>query len=165
MIRLYELNAELEAQLMLLESMEDEQELLLDDEWVSYIQALKMERKGLIANLGRAFKCYRAESEAIKEEARFLAARAQAVTHRMERVRGLLRMTLSDGEKYKDTALSIYWIAKPDKVVVDEDLDKVPVEYLRREPKLDDIKRVLKTGEDLDWASLQEQQEKSMVIR
>lgn len=162
MIRAYEVNAEIEALLTVIEAMEDENSILLpDEELFVKLHALKMERAFAIAQMGRVYKNYRAEEDAVAAEKRFLSKRLEIASGRVERAKSFLREIMRKDEKYKDAGLSIYWQKKPDELILSSD---IPDQYLRKEPKLKDIRDLLKT-EKVPWASLKPVEEKALVVK
>jgi len=160
----YTLNAEIGALMLVIESMEDENSILIPDQDLFIkLNNLKMERAFKIAQIGRLFKNYKSEHEAISAEKVKLTKKQDAAKKRMERVKRYLVELMGEGEKYKDGALSIHWTKKQDVLIVDN-MDAVPKEFLRIELKKTDIKKQIKKW-GTPWARLEAVEGKNIVIK
>lgn len=72
------------------------------------LDSLQMEKKEKIGNVAAFIKNLVAESKALKEEEDILAARRRACDNKVKRLKDYLQESLN-GEKFKDSRVSIYY--------------------------------------------------------
>ncbi len=158
-MNLYEINQEL---IDTWELCVDEETGEINDELFAQFEALKIERDEKIENIALWIKNLRAESAAIKEEAKNLTGRAKTAENKADRLEKYIGNALA-GEKFNTSRVAISW--RKSTSVECEDMSVVPFEYLRyKEPELDKVKvrDVLKTGGSVAGCYLQERQSMSI---
>jgi hypothetical protein len=119
------------------------------------LEQLQMEREKKITNIALAYKNLAAEEKALAEQEANFKARKNAVKNRKDRCKQLLDYAL-DGEKFKNTMVSVYY-KKSTKVDV-WDMTKIPDAYLRHMVEVDKslIKTAIENGCAIPGATLEE---------
>lgn len=162
-MKLYEINAAIE---QALEGAIDPEtgEVIASDLFEAYEQ-LQMERDEKIENIVCYIKDLDAESKAIREEEKALAARRKSAENKGDRLRSYLQFCLQ-GEKFKTARCSVSF-RHGQKVEVDENsLAEIPEQFLRyKDPEVDKkaVTEALKAGEAVPGCSLVDSV--SMIIK
>ena len=119
------------------------------------LEALQMEHDAKVENIGLWIKNLRAESEAIKEEAKKLTARAKVAENKAERLKDYLTECLA-GEKFSTPRLNISY--RKSQAVNITDTLALPERFKVVDVKPDKtaIKNAIKAGEVVTGAELEE---------
>ena len=160
---LYEINEQIQN---ILENCYDpETGEIYDEELMVQYDSLRLQREEKAENVACYIKNLRAESAAIKEEAKKLAARAKSAENKADHLEDYLQYCLQ-GEKLNTTRCAVSY-RKSKKVEFDENrLFEVPEKYLRyKDPELDKkaVTEALKAGEEVPGCKLVENV--SMIIK
>lgn len=125
-------------------------------EYLEAFEKLELERSEKIGNTARLVKNLESLAAQIGAEAKALSERKKALENKAEYLRKYLNLCLKPGEKYEDSAVKVSWRKSERLKLEDEDL--VPDLYVEVERKIrkDEIKKDLKAGADLGFASLVE---------
>lgn len=154
-MRLYEINAELEA---LLEQVDPETGELTCD--LEALEALSMARNEKLENLALAVKNYESDAAQIRAEEKALAERRRALENKAERARAFLQESLA-GETIKTARVAVSY-RKSKAVELDPEFLTWAMEhakYLRYkdpEPDKTALTAALKAGESIPGAELVE---------
>lgn len=130
---------------------------VIDDTLLASYEKLQEDRDTKIENIGLFIKNLEAEADAVKLEAKKLAARAKASENKAEHLRNYLQWCLA-GEKFTTPKLKISY--RNSKKVNITDLEALPGEFLRYkdpEPDKTKIKDAIKAGQDVPGAEVVEQ--------
>lgn len=148
-MKLYEIDKQI------LECVDLETGELIDPE---KLNSLNIEREKKIKGLGLWYKDLLAEAEALKKEKEMFAEREKSAKNKAESIKKYLSLVLN-GENFKTTECVISF-RKSEKTVID-DVHKLPENFLKyAEPKanLTEIKKAIKSGEEIKGAHLEETQ-------
>ena len=154
-MKLYEINAELEA---LLEQVDPETGELICD--MEALEALTIAREEKLEGLALAVKNYESDAAAIKAEEKALADRRKALENRADRTKAFLREALA-GETIKTARVAVsYRMSKamdltPEFLAWAIEHDKY-LRYKDPEPDKTAITAALKAGESIPGAELVE---------
>ncbi len=121
------------------------------------LDALSRSRERKIENIALFRKNVLAEAEAIGREIDNLTRRKKALESKAEMLEGLLRSTLSEGERFETPKVAIGW-RRSQRVAI-EPGTPIPAEFLRRkEPDIDrkGLKEALKEGREIPGVSLED---------
>ena len=152
---------------MLLASFVDENGELncSEEDMQNAIEQMQMEFDDKITQLRNAYKAVtleakmvEAEAKTLREEAANVQKRANALSNRGERIKNFLAYLLQ-GETYKKNGCSITY-RKSEELVLDEDFTSWAIvhrsDLVKVEPRKADIKTLLKQGEELEFAHIEE---------
>ena len=138
---------------------------IYDEDLMVQYESLRLTKEEKAENIACFIKNLRAESAAIKEEAKKLTARAKTAENKANSLEGYLQFCLK-GEKLSTSRCAISY-RKSQKVEVDENrLAEIPEQYLRhKDPEVDKtaVKEALKAGETVPGCSLVDNV--SMIIK
>ena len=127
------------------------------------LEQLQIDRDEKIENICLYIKDLRAEAKALAEESKALSERKERSQRKAESLSNYLQVML-DGQKWKSSKAVVSY-RKTQSVIVD-DLDAVPVEYMRikttSEPDKVAIKDALKDGAEIAGVHLEERQSMSV---
>lgn len=90
------------------------------------LESLQIAREEKIGNIGKAYRNYCAEVEAIDTEIKRLQAAKEAASKRKESCAEYLAFALN-GKKYKDATISVHYRATT--AIIIEDESKIPAKY------------------------------------
>ena len=155
---LYQLSFELNTLMSQIEAHAAEFEGEIPEDLDRQLESLSMERTAKIAGIGRLIKNLKAESEMLKTEKAKLAQRQKVAENTSERVKAYLASTLNEGEKYKDSAVSLSWRKSEGVTILDETLVPIAFCVTTHKPVIADIKKAIKAGSAVPGAELYERQ-------
>ena len=134
----------------------DEETGEINEEAFGALDALSMERKDKLINVGLAYKSFKAYAEAIKAEKQALEKRQRQAERKAEWLKDYMQMSLN-GEDFKDPKVAVAY-RKVSSVLVSEP-SIIPDMYLRfkdPEPDKTKIKDAIKAGQVIPGAELVE---------
>lgn len=136
-------------------AMDPETGEIIDEEAKATLDALEMEMGQKIENLLLWAKDLRAESEAIKAEAKNLTARANEKDDLADKLEGYVAKALA-GEKFETARVKVTW-RKSQVVEYTGLVEDLPKECIRQKlPEVDkaELKKLLKAGVEIPGAEL-----------
>lgn len=160
---LYEINADIDT---LIESCIDPETGEVIEDLDERLNELTIARAEKIENLAFVIKNYKAEAEKLDKFKKQVDARLKAYTNNIERLKRYLASCMNDGEKFKSTMNSIYFMHTKSVNVSDAFFAAEENEqYMRvkKEANKDAIKTALDAGETVAGAELVENI--SLVVR
>jgi hypothetical protein len=159
MLKIYEINEEMQALDGLLDSWASNHEgdisdFPLNDE----LERLEGEREEKLLNLAVWVKDLKAEAEAFTNEIKRLQGRQKALINKSERIKEFIDYNLQKGEKLSDTRAVLSY-RKSTQVVLDVPVEDLPKSVIKitLAPDKTLIKEMIKSG-DCDYAHIQENQ-------
>lgn len=158
-MRLYEINAELEA---LLEQVDPETGELMCD--MDALEALTIAREEKLEGLALAVKNYESDAAQIRAEEKALADRRRALENKADRAKKFLQESLA-GETIKTARVAVSYRKSQAVELAPDFLTTSDLWWQRitQEPDKEKIKKALKAGESVPGAALIERT--SMIIK
>lgn len=165
-MKVYEIKSAFEAIAVKLEAYEDMPEML--EAVRAELVAMEYERDEKVYNIGRWYKNLNLAIEAHASEIKVLQKRKKTLENKTAFLKELLAMLLEeDGvyRDYEDGALKISWRKDSDELIFD--MDKVPedLKRIKIEPRLDEMKKVIKEKGRQLWGDLKQSFKKNIWIR
>jgi len=159
-MKLYEISSALEE--IVNNAVFDENGELLED-ISEKLNALKNEKSERVLDLARYIKNATSDYEAISAEIKNLSERRARIGKKIESVKKYLS-AFAMNEKFSDSSCDVSW-RKSNKIIVDEDLEKIPEEFLRIKKEANKvlIKKAIDEGAVITWAK--SVQETNLVIK
>jgi len=138
-------------------------ELIIDT-----VEGIEGEFSDKVESLLAIIKNKTSDAKALKAESDNLSARAKAVNNQIEGIKQYIAHSLKTMDKKKITAgLHTVTIRKPVPVLKIADASKLPIELVDIDtvfkPKTADIKNLLKSGEKIEGATLEDGKESILI--
>ena len=149
MLKIYEINEEMQALDGLLDSWAsnhegDITEFPLNDE----LERLEGEREEKLLNLAVWHKDLKAQAEAFSQEIKWLQGRQRALSNKADSIKGFIDYSLQEGEKLSDIRAVLSY-RKSSQVVIDVLPEDLPPKFIKTSisPDKTAIKEYIKTGD------------------
>lgn len=158
MLKIYEINEEMQALDGLLDSWASNHEgditdFPLNDE----LERLEGAREEKLLNLAVWHKDLKAQAEAFSKEIKRLQARQKALSNKADSIKEYIDYNLQDGEKLSDTRADLGW-RKSTQVVIDILVEDLPPEFVKFTRSADKtaIKEAIQSKEGCQCAHIEE---------
>jgi len=142
-MKIYEINNQLQQLFEQMDIEASENDGVISDSLMHLLDLIQIEKDSKLLDIARYVKQLEYEVKAIKDEELKLADRRTGISKKIASLEDFLQFQLGEGNNLKDANTCMSW-RKSQRVVIEVEVDKLPVEYVRAKTSIEPDKKAIK---------------------